>query len=279
MPSTRYRFTALAVLAVLAGCGGSDADAGASQAAGSDAPLAAMQGNRVTQLLDAGQPVFGIFSGDHTPEQGAQMAAVREADFVFYSLEDGPFDTPAMQAYIEAMNGAALQAGVEPRPVLLRIPPITDPAVARQQVEQGLAAGAAGIVFPHVAREDQAQTAVEVMGDDLWPVNPQGNLLNIALVEDQEGIGNAAAIVATPGLGVVIPGPGDLRRAYEGDMEAVENAIQTVLSECKAAGVICGITAGVDDIGKRLQEGFRVIIVTSPEALTAGRQAAGRTDS
>ena len=82
--------------------------------------------------------------------------------------------------------------------------------------------------------------------------------------------------MATPGLSVVFAGPGDLRRAYEGDMEAVENAIQAVLSACLEFEVPCGVTAGVDDIGMRLDQGFRVIIVTQEEALAAGRRHAGR---
>ena len=74
----------------------------------------------------------------------------------------------------------------------------------------------------------------------------------------------------------MIPGPGDLRRAYARDMEAVENAIQTVLAACKEFDVPCGITAGVDDIEERLEQGFKMIIVTSAEALSVGRRAAGR---
>ena len=52
----------------------------------------------VVGLLVAGQPVFGIFSGEHTAEQGAAMAQNRETDFVFYSLESGPFDIPTLTA-------------------------------------------------------------------------------------------------------------------------------------------------------------------------------------
>ena len=59
-------------------------------------------------------------------------------------------------------------------------------------------------------------------------------------------------------------------------MEAVEAAIQTVLAACLEAGVPCGITAGPDDIAMRIEQGFRVFIVTSPEALAVGHQAAGR---
>ena len=59
-------------------------------------------------------------------------------------------------------------------------------------------------------------------------------------------------------------------------MEAVETAIQITLAACQAADVACGITAGVDDIGERLAQGFRLIIVTQPEALAVGREVAGR---
>jgi 2-keto-3-deoxy-L-rhamnonate aldolase RhmA len=82
--------------------------------------------------------------------------------------------------------------------------------------------------------------------------------------------------VATRGVSVVFAGPGDLRRAYEGDMEAVENAIQTVLAACLAHDVPCGITAGVADIAERIEQGFRVFIVTDAEAIPVGRAAAGR---
>lgn len=59
-------------------------------------------------------------------------------------------------------------------------------------------------------------------------------------------------------------------------MEAVEGAIQTVLSACQAHGVPCGITAGVDDVAERIAQGFRMFIVSDPAAVTAGRMAAGR---
>jgi hypothetical protein len=61
-------------------------------------------------------------------------------------------------------------------------------------------------------------------------------------------------------------------------MVAVEGAIQTVLAACLEFDVPCGITAGVDDIGTRIEQGFRFFIVTQPEAIAVGRAAAGRGD-
>ena len=98
------------------------------------------------------------------------------------------------------------------------------------------------------------------------------------LIENQEGIGHAREIVRTPGVSIAVPGPGDLRQAYQGDMEAVENAIQTVLAACKEFDVACGITANTNDIERRLSEGFRVIIADA-EANRIGMRASGRTDN
>jgi len=228
----------------------------------------------IVTLLRDGQAVFGIFSGEHTPEQGALMGRNRETDFVFYSLEQGPFDISALKAFVQAM---AETGGVNARPMALRIPPIRDGAeAAREHVEAGLDAGMTAIVFPHVESAEDAAVAVSSMGERGWPTDSTWYLANMLIVEDQEGIAHVDEIVATPGVSVVFAGPGDLRRAYDGDMDAVEAAIQAVLAACKAHDVACGITAGVDDIGARLSQGFRVIIVTAPEALAVGREAAGR---
>ena len=265
---------AIATAVAIASCAPSRDAPGAQEQMAASATGA----NPMVELLASGQPVFGIFSGEHTPGQGARMARNREVDFVFYSLESGPFDIPAMEAYMEGMREGAGEYA--PQPVALRIPPIRDGAdSARVRARAGLDAGAHSIVYPHVESVEEAELAVGALGDAGWPGNPDGNLVNILLIEDRVGIERAAEIVRTPGVSVVIPGPGDLRRAYEGDMEAVEAAIQTVLAECLAAGVACGITAGPDDIGERLDQGFRFFIVTSPEALAVGRAHAGRTEA
>lgn len=231
--------------------------------------------NPIVQLLEAGNPVFGIFSGDHTREQGVVRGRNREVDFVFYSLESGPFDIPAMKVYMEGLEAASGSTG--PHPVALRIPPIRDGhELARDRVRQGLEAGVAAVVFPHVETAEEAALAVDALGADQWPGDAGGSLVSILLIEDQIGVANAREIVGTPGVGVVFPGPGDLRRAYESDMDAVEEAIQTVLAACKEHDVPCGITADADDIAVRLEQGFRVFIVQEPEVLTVGRAASGR---
>ena len=264
--------------------------------------------NKMVELLASDKPVFGVFSGEKTPSSAVTVSRNEEADFIFYSMEQGPFDVPGMQVYMQFLLDRAHLVGrrtlLDEHPVLTRIPPIRDGRVeAQDRTKRILDGGVYGVVFPHVESREDAELAVRSIryrpngarapevGDaprywgvteeeykrraDIWPLNPDGELINMILIEDKVGIANAREIVSTPGVSVVIPGPGDLRRAYEGDGPAIENAIQTVLAACKEFNVACGITAGPDDIEKRLDEGFRVFI-TGGEALTIGRRASGR---
>lgn len=254
---------------------GGAVDATTDATADAATSVAPTDASALAALFAEGRAVFGTFSGPTTREQGVLMGQNRELDFVFYSLESGPFDIMTTRLY---MSGVAEGSGTEaPHPLVLRVPPIRDgEESARGNVAEALDAGVAGIVFPHVESAEDAEVAVSAMGDRLWPGNPSGSLLGILIVEDRSGVERVDEIVATPGVSVVFAGPGDLRRSYEGDMEAVEAAIQTVLGACRTHGVPCGITAGVDDIAERIEQGFRMFIVNDAAAVTMGRAAAGR---
>jgi 2-keto-3-deoxy-L-rhamnonate aldolase RhmA len=215
--------------------------------------------NPIRALLAAGEAVFGAFSGEKTKENAVKLSGDNQLDFVFYDMETGPFDVDGMRDFMASLGSL---------PIATRLPPIGEGREkAREHAELLREAGVDVVVFPHVEDRAQAELAVSSMA---------GGPPSILIIEDRVGVGNARDIVSTPGVDIVFPGPGDLRRAYDGDAAAVENAIQTVLSACKEFGVVCGITAGADDIKKRLEEGFRVFIVTNPDALPIGRKAASR---
>lgn len=267
MPPMFLRTTALCSLLALAGC-----------SAGMGAASPAPSSNPVAQLLASDRAVFGYFPRSPTPEQAESLAGNRDIDFIMLSQED-ELDVPALQAYVRAMNDASARAGVAPIPIFLRMPQVEDAASARQRAQQVAQAGVRGIVFPHTSRAEQAEISVEAMGSELWRRGASGgDMVNVQIVEEPEGIANVRDIMDTPGLSVVFAGPGTLRQNYQGDMVAVEKAIQTVLSACKEFDVPCGVTAGPNDIEQRLREGFEVIIVYDLAALPVGRRAAGRTD-
>ncbi len=105
---------------------------------------------------------------------------------------------------------------------------------------------------------------------DVWPLNPQGELVVIAIVETKEGLANVREIAAVEGLSVLFPGAGSLRGVFSTtnakgervvDQQAWENANQQVLSACKEFKVTCGYPANENDIETRMQQGFNSFII------------------
>jgi 4-hydroxy-2-oxoheptanedioate aldolase len=98
---------------------------------------------------------------------------------------------------------------------------------------------------------------------DVWPLNPEGDLLAIPMIETAEGLKNVNEIAAVPGVGAIFIGAGGDLHQYLGvaqDAPEVEQARQTILAACKAHNVACGITALTKaEIDKRLAEGWKMI--------------------
>jgi 4-hydroxy-2-oxoheptanedioate aldolase len=124
---------------------------------------------------------------------------------------------------------------------------------------------------------------------DLWPLNPQGELINWTIIESKEGLKHVREIAAVKGIGVLWPGAGTLRGVFSTkgpdgkrvvDQVAWEAAIQQVLAACKEFHVPCGFPAGPNDIEMRMKQGFTVFVSqfneSGMQAVTLGRKAAGR---
>jgi 4-hydroxy-2-oxoheptanedioate aldolase len=98
---------------------------------------------------------------------------------------------------------------------------------------------------------------------DVWPLNPDGDLLAIPMIETLEGLKNVDEIAAVPGVGAIFIGAGGDLHQYLGvpqDSPEVEQARQTILAACKAHNVACGITALTKaDVDRRLKEGWKMI--------------------
>ena len=109
---------------------------------------------------------------------------------------------------------------------------------------------------------------------DLWPLNPDGDLLAVMMIESVEGLQNVESIAATPGVGALFPGAGgDLSRSLgitQGTDE-LEEAFQQILAACLNHNVACAITANSgEDVARRVREGWR-IIRTTVEGAAAGQ--------
>ena len=98
---------------------------------------------------------------------------------------------------------------------------------------------------------------------DLWPLNPEGDLLAIVMVESVEGVKNLDEILSVPGVGMVFIGAaGDLHKSLgvPQDSAEVEAARQTILKGCLAHNVACGMTpTNAADAVRRIREGWKMI--------------------
>ena len=81
---------------------------------------------------------------------------------------------------------------------------------------------------------------------DLWPLNPNGELVNWTIVESKAGLEKVREIAAVKGIGVLWPGAGTLRGLFSTqqpdgtrklDEAAWEASIQKVLAACKEFNV------------------------------------------
>jgi 2-keto-3-deoxy-L-rhamnonate aldolase RhmA len=238
-------------------------------------------------------------------------------DFVFINMEAVQSYNPTMiKSFLQAMRDTGLARNPNERPLMTRLPIFhNDPAAGRQRVAEILDLGVHAIVFPDMESGEEARDALAAMRyaqspkskateppgvrpdrasqapgywgltpdaykekADVYPINPDGELAAIFIVESVKGVENSREITRARPT-VAIPGPGTLRRVYQGDAAKVEAAIQTQLASCKEFDVPCGITANAADVAKRIQEGFRLIVIYDrdyTETIKAGRAAAKR---
>jgi 4-hydroxy-2-oxoheptanedioate aldolase len=126
---------------------------------------------------------------------------------------------------------------------------------------------------------------------DVWPLNPNGELVNWTIVESKVGLAHVREIAAVKGIGVLFPGAGTLRGVFSStdstgqrvfDAAGWEAAIQQVLAACKEFNVPCGYPANANDIETRMKQGFSVFVINWGEqgfkTVDIGRKIAGRND-
>ena len=236
----------------------------------------------------------------------AEAVAQPASDYIFDGTMEHDFEggLQALAAYAQAMREAgSLTAGPHPRlhhPLVVKTPEIApDPEAARRRIAQQLALGASTIVFVGVESADEVRQGLAMMRfaarggtrpddvgsapalwgmspeayrarADLWPLNPDGELLNWTIVESRAGLARIREIAAVPGIGVLFPGAGTLRGVFTStdstgrkvfDEAGWEAAIQQVLAACKEFRVACGYPAGLGDIERRMQQGFSVFVI------------------
>ena len=261
-----------------------------------------------------------------TPAELAKDAvAFKNSDFIFDGSMEGNFDQayPVFSDLMKGMSGAGILLK-SPAPhfshaVVVKTHEIAEnPAVATDRIGKQLNLGVTGIMFVGVESAEEVKTGLNAMrfkskggtradnvGDapavwgmsekdykekaDLWPLNPNGELVNWTIVESKVGLEHVREIAAVKGIGVLWPGAGTLRGVFSTqqpdgtrklDEVAWEAAIQKVLAACKEFNVPCGYPANATDIEMRMKQGFSVFVMNWGDqgfkAIEIGKKAAGR---
>ena len=257
-----------------------------------------------------------------SPAELAQAARAHDpSDFVFDGSMEGDFDRayPTFEEFVRGMAAASTQAQRWRHPLIVKTHRIAeDPALAAARIARQLDLGVAGIVFVGVESADEVRTGLAAMRfrshggtrpdavghapdywgmseaayhekADVWPLNPDGELVNWTIVESREGLAHVREIAAVKGIGVLFPGAGTLRGVFTTtdangnrtfDAQGWEGAIQQVLAACKEFHVPCGYPATADDIEMRMKQGFSVFVINWGDAgfraVDVGLKASGR---
>ena len=120
---------------------------------------------------------------------------------------------------------------------------------------------------------------------DVWPLDPNGEILVILMLESVKGISNLRDMLKeVPGVGVVLIGEGDLSQelGHPRDYEypTVAEAKREVVAVCKEFNVPVGHPhVNADNVEEVLNEGYRFLMPGSGRSyasLQKGRQLAGR---
>ena len=241
--------------------------------------------NKVIEALEAGE------------------AAIANTHWRFVDMEHSPFSGERVQRVLAEMNEERDADGRLSLAPLVRIPQEGDEDF-KWAVKQVLDLGGMGIILPHVDRAEEAVRLVRAMryppprgtqypaprGErgwgpggatrlwgldsveyarraDVWPLNPEGELFAVAMIESQEAVRNIHEILQTP-ISAVMVIPGDMAmdlglgpNPRGRNHPEVDAMFDRVLEACQAqTRVICGAGDGRARTQQRLDEGWRFFL-------------------
>ncbi len=233
------------------------------------------------ELWESGKTAFGqyVTGVPYTVETGRDLAANPLLDYAFLNLEQDYNINSALEI-AQGLRSVGEEAAME---LLVRIPPMSEAGVeaSRARVNELLAMGADGVVFPHVRSAEEARTAISFFeGVNVWsPANPEGDIVVMLMLETPEVFAELEEIANIPGYSALACGIGSLTGAMDGDREAAEKLNLDVLAHSQRVGMADIITANTESVALRVDQGFLGLLVYGPtanEIIRLGREAAGR---
>lgn len=234
----------------------------------SGAPAAEQRANRVIALLESGKPAIGVWTGALSAPRIAKILATSDADFIVADVEHDVYDFGALHSFLLEVLDFSNRFRTEPRSapaVLVKIANrgTWDP---RYEIAESLKVGPAmGVWIPFVESRADVERAVSAIRNaetsameglnvpresrDVWPLNPKGELMLVAMIESEQGVHNAREIVETPGVSAI-------QTVHIPDADATR-----ILQMCLDRRVVAATDATPEDMKAKLDAGYRMLSV------------------
>ena len=215
---------------------------------------------RLPDMLRSGKRLRGIFNGIPSPAL-VEMCAYAGFDFLLIDNEHGSANIETTEHMLRAARASNL-------PTLVRclehdiartldigagglqIPMVSTAehaAALVQKVKYPLPAGATGISGQRGSAFSSRAAGYGAFGGPAHTTRSNDGIALVVMVETAEGVANAAAIAAVPGVDAVFIGPNDLAHnmGYQNrwDEPAVQAAIESALKAITSTGKCPGILA------------------------------------
>ena len=235
--------------------------------------------------------------------------ATSKFDGVVYEGEHNPWDIVGLRDAMQFMlnrREIATSGLIAPTVTPLARIPVNGVEQGQWHAKQALDTGVYGVVWPHISTVEEAYNAVAacryprlnsaplyeprgIRGDgpvraarywgltqqeyyskaDVWPLDPNGEILVVIQIEDTTGIRNLSDMLENvPGIGAILIGEGDLGQELgfprQYDHPALLEAIAEIVSICKKHDVVVGHAhADTSNMQRLLDEGFRLMMTAS----------------
>ncbi|RZT03888.1 4-hydroxy-2-oxoheptanedioate aldolase [Duganella sp. CF402] len=260
--------------------------------------------NGIIRAWEQGKVAFTAFS--KIDKQSAIDMSDAPYDGIVFEMEHNPYDVSALGdslQYLLNRKQIATSGSLAPQVTPLARIPANGVEMNQSFAKQVLDRGVYGVITPHVATVEQAYNAVAscryarpknaplyepkgVRGDgpmnasrywgltqqeyyakaDVWPLNPNGEILCGLMIESTQAIENLDDMLANvPGIGFVLIGEGDLSQelglARQYDHPEVLAAMAQIVATCHKHGVKVGnphVTAA--NYERLLKEGYSFLM-------------------
>ena len=282
--STRRTVTVRCVPVLAAALAGALAASGCGADMGVAQPRVRL--NKVIEAIEGGRP------------------AVANQEWRFVDMEHSAFSGERIDRVLGEMDQDRDETGRMTLTPIVRIPMEGDEDF-KWAIKQVLDLGGFGVIVPHVDTAEEAERLVraaryppardaaqpEPRGErgwgpggairrwrvsdateyyakaDIWPLNPDGELFVVAMIESAEAVSNLDAILQTQVSAIMVV-PGDMSidlglgpASGPENHPEVEEMFTRVREICQAQDrVICGIGDGAARLQQRIDEGWRFIL-------------------